>query len=549
MNRLIDVVQGRKTVRSYAYDAFGNRIEKRDYTGEQPLHTTYQYNVKNQLIEEYRNDTLETAKEYKINPFDTIKKYSYDGRGNLTKIMQDETLQRQFEFDETNQLRASFEMQGDITKAARYTYNGLGQRVGQETYAQQMEESLQPLSKIDFAKLQPENRFSYLLDITKDYNNLLERTDAVSGKSQQFFWDTNVISMQEDGEDNFYLQDALGSVMNLTDKQGNSLERYEFDEFGVPIAGTKSASRQPFAFTGYQMDAVGGMYFAQARRYDANAGRFISEDKIRGTIAAPFTMNHYGYCWNRPVDFVDWDGLSPEQPEFLKKGNEAHTLLQEKFMRDYGGKGGQVEYSIKSGISTNISGRGRADIVYFNSGTRTVEVYEIKPGSYALGAIYHAVGLAQLDRYVYALNNNGQIVNGWNAITGVSLQKDPRYQSIIIPSIEYPNQEIVYKIYQDGIITYYYRKKKEQPETEPATVEEEEQQEDFGKVAIEGLSFATIIALLAKIGEGLVALFEGIILGLEEAFNLMFPIFVIDDYYEIENRIYASKENYPTSMS
>ena len=422
MNQLIGVVQGRKTVRSYAYDAFGNRIEKRDYTGEQPLHTTYQYNVKNQLIEEYRNDTLEAAKEFNINPFDTIKKYSYDGRGNLTKIMQDKTLQRQFEFDETNQLRASFEMQGDITKAARYTYNGLGQRVGQETYVQQMEESLQPLSKIDFAKLQPENRFSYLLDITKDYNNLLEQTDAVSGKSQQFFWDTNVISMQEDGEDNFYLQDALGSVMNLIDKQGNSLERYEFDEFGVPIAGPKSVSRQPFAFTGYQMDAVGGMYFAQARRYDANAGRFISEDKIRGTIAAPFTMNHYGYCWNRPVDFVDWNGLSPEQPEFLKKGNEAHTLLQAKFMADYGGKGGQVEYYIRSGINTNSSGTGRADIVYFNSATKTVEVYEIKPGSYALGAIYHAVGLAQLDRYVYALNNNGQIVNGWNAITGVSLQ-------------------------------------------------------------------------------------------------------------------------------
>lgn len=500
------------------------------------------------MIAEYRNGTLEAAKEYNSNLFNPVKKYSYDGRGNLTQILQGETLQRQFEFDGTNQLRAAFELQGDITRAAKYTYNGLGQRVGQDTYTQQLKDCLQPLSKIDFAKMQPENQFCYLLDITKDYNNLLERTDAVSGKRQQFLWDTNVISMQEAGEDSFYLQDAQGSVMSLTDRLGNSLERYEFDEFGLPLGDTFISSRQPFAFAGYQMDAVGGMYFAQARRYDASVGRFISEDKIRGTIAAPFTMNHYGYCWNRPVDFVDLDGLSPEQSEFLKKGNEAHTLLQAKFMADYGGKGGKVEYYVKGGIDTNLSGTGRADIVYFNSKTRTVEVYEIKPGSYSPGAVNHALGLTQLDGYIYALNNNGQIVGEqWKAKRGVSLNM--YFSTIIIPSVEYDGQEIVYKVYENGMIIYSYRSKRPQEESVPETVEEEECQENYGKVALEGLSFAAVTAALAKAGEAIVAFFEGLATGAEAALNGFWPILIPDDLLDDLFLIPDENGNYPTQIA
>ena len=47
------------------------------------------------------------------------------------------------------------------------------------------------------------------------------------------------------------------------------------------------------------------------RRYDAGAGRFISEDFIKGHTAVPYTMNHYSYCFNRPMDLVDLNGMWP----------------------------------------------------------------------------------------------------------------------------------------------------------------------------------------------------------------------------------------------
>ena len=49
------------------------------------------------------------------------------------------------------------------------------------------------------------------------------------------------------------------------------------------------------------------------RRYDAGAGRFISEDFIKGHTAVPYTMNHYSYCFNRPMDLVDLKERVPLQ--------------------------------------------------------------------------------------------------------------------------------------------------------------------------------------------------------------------------------------------
>ena len=113
--------------------------------------------------------------------------------------------------------------------------------------------------------------------------------------------------------------------MRLTDEAGRSEEAYGFDEFGNDIRTAKDIfqdSMQSFGFTGYQMDSAGGLYFAQARRYDAGAGRFVSEDFLKGHIAVPYTMNHYSYCWNRPMDLVDLNGKFPSWRDLKKFWNK-----------------------------------------------------------------------------------------------------------------------------------------------------------------------------------------------------------------------------------
>ncbi|RKJ44855.1 hypothetical protein D7X98_10630 [bacterium 1XD8-76] len=47
----------------------------------------------------------------------------------------------------------------------------------------------------------------------------------------------------------------------------------------------------------------------QARRYDTGAGRFVSEDVVKGHTALTYMLNSYTYCCNRPLEHVDLDGL------------------------------------------------------------------------------------------------------------------------------------------------------------------------------------------------------------------------------------------------
>ena len=170
---------------------------------------------------------------------------------------------------------------------------------------------------------------------------------------------------------------------------------------------------------------------------------------------------------------------------------------------EYQTAGGQVEYRITSSIASNPSGTGRADIVYFNSLTKTVEVYEIKPGSYTPGAINYATGQSQLEGYIQALNSNGQIIHGWQAVRGISLNS--YFNTITIPSVEYPDKEIIHHVYEDGLINYYYRKKKTQEKQATASEKVNEQERNYS-----GLKRIGIFAFGSALFLGAAVLFVGL---------------------------------------
>ena len=294
MNRLTGVMHDGQQLRSYSYDAFGNRRRKTEYTQNGKLITTYGYNTKNQLTTE--------------NSENGIRNYSYDHRGNLLSVTSGEEVLKAYGFDAANQMSSSMGMTDGIIQKAVYQYNGLGHRMGQS---------------IATGDAAPARTIRYTLDLTRQYHNLLQKTG--NGPDQTYFWDGNVAGMEEEGRDHFYFQDDLGSPMRLTDEAGRSEEAYGFDEFGNDIRTAKDIfqdSMQSFGFTGYQMDSAGGLYFAQARRYDAGAGRFVSEDFLKGHIAVPYTMNHYSYCWNRPMDLVDLNGKFPSWRDLKKFWNK-----------------------------------------------------------------------------------------------------------------------------------------------------------------------------------------------------------------------------------
>ncbi|MFV0364355.1 MAG: DUF6531 domain-containing protein [Suipraeoptans sp.] len=293
LNRLIGVTKDDEVLRSYGYDAFGNRVSKT----EGDNHTAYTYNSLNQLM------SIKDSNE---------EIYNYDKRGNLNQVYKNGNITKAYSFGAMNRLDKAFNYESN--KGASYIYNGLGHRTGvvEGTIEPQLEPQLEPhlqISNLPQISITPTKRIDDVLDLTKQYHNLLTRSDA--DNTTTYMWDRNVISASNGDNVIRYLQDDLGSPSRVLDETHGIDDVYAFDEFGIDLSQGEEHI-QPFTYTGYREDRVAGTYYAQAREYVPGVGRFTGEDIIKGSIITPFTMNHYTYCWNRPMDLVDLDGMAPE---------------------------------------------------------------------------------------------------------------------------------------------------------------------------------------------------------------------------------------------
>ena len=245
--------------------------------------------------------------------------YIYDRRGNLTETYLNGRITHHHYFGALNRLESVFNYKQN--KGAVYDYNGLGHRVGKHIGLPKEPVTAETIYEEIFFNIQ--THIEDVIDLTRPFNNLLCRTNAdvvrTEGKPidydesyTNYTYDFAVLNAQSGDEVlHYYLHDELGSPMRLLNDRGRECNTFNFDEFGIPLR--KSHVDQPFSFAGYQVDNddIAGNLFAQARQYDPNTGRFISEDLIKGNIFEPFTQNHYTYCWNQPMKYVDLDGLFP----------------------------------------------------------------------------------------------------------------------------------------------------------------------------------------------------------------------------------------------
>jgi len=157
----------------------------------------------------------------------------------------------------------------------------------------------------------------------------------------------------ESGESAVYYHhaDHLGTTELVTDEGGQVVWNGSYEAFGSLSRSNGSIAFTP-SYTGKQVDEDTGLYYFNARWYDAELGRFVSEDPAREGD------NWVAYAGNRPLVMVDPSGLEIAPPGSDKMDDEPWGSSAENssggLLRDIG--------CLITAISNGIRGLGKAGV-------------------------------------------------------------------------------------------------------------------------------------------------------------------------------------------
>lgn len=263
---------------TYTYDNVGNRLKEDDGT------TTISYTY-NGL------DQLKTSTKEKGTAVEEVRQYDYDMNGNQTDVKNTKTGENQtYVYDAENRLsQVSVTKDGKTAVIQQNIYKGEGQRI----------------QKVDGDEMTN----YYYQDGVAAYT-----TDAYGNQNSQNLIGTegNVLATErfkgDDTQYYLYNKDIQGSTTSLVKEDGSVDATYQYTDFGeTTIHGDDQADNE-VCYTGGIYDQTTGLYYLNARYYDPEEGRFLTEDTYRGENDQPDTQHLYVYCANNPVNYVDPSG-------------------------------------------------------------------------------------------------------------------------------------------------------------------------------------------------------------------------------------------------
>ena len=308
-NRLTQITQGSSTV-TYAYDAAGRRtgltlpngvlIEYGYDNASRLTSITYKQNgttVLGNLTYEYdkngnRTKTGGSFARTGVPPAVASTAYNaanhqttfdnktliYDNNGNLQEITEPSGTTT-YTWNARNQLTG---MSGP-GMSATFIYDGLGRREKKTINGSVTEflyDRLNPVQETSGATILA----NVLPGLSID--EFLTRTDVVAGVT------------------GYFLTDALGSPVAVTDNAGAVQTEYTYEPFGkTTFSGTSNSSS--YQYTGRENDGT-GLFYYRNRFYHPQLQRFISEDPFKYHSG---DVNLYAYVHNGPVSHADPYGL------------------------------------------------------------------------------------------------------------------------------------------------------------------------------------------------------------------------------------------------
>ena len=206
-------------------------------------------------------DQLKTAIREKGIAVEELRQYSYDTNRNQTDIKNTKTGEDQtYVYDVENRLsQVSVTKDGKTAVIQQNIYNGEGQRI----------------QKID------------------------------GDETINYYYQDGVVAYTTDTNGN---KDIQGSTSSLVKEDGSADAIYQYTDFGETMIQGYDQAKNEVCYTGGIYDQSTGLYYLNARYYNPEDGRFMTEDSYRGEIMNPETGHLYVYCANNLVNYVDPSG-------------------------------------------------------------------------------------------------------------------------------------------------------------------------------------------------------------------------------------------------
>mgnify|MGYP003293027959 CR=1 FL=1 len=321
---------------SYSYNKY--LIEEETHNNNKIYQYTYDDMGNVTLIKDENNNILYSYLYDKLSRLinDGNNTYSYDSNGNITSIYNANSgITKTYNYHSTIKDLLTSITDSDNNVLYSFTYSGLyPTSITKNNITHSLSWRGNRLINID-------NNISYSYDhygyrISKTVNNLVTRyiyednkliylnkqIDSNTSIEFNFVYNLNnqLVALQYNGKDYFYIHDALGNIISITNSSGSVLASYEYDAFGNIVSinhgsltgdNLKVINNNPFFFKDYYYDEETSLYYLLSRYYNPEIGRFISPDSVDYLDPTSINgLNLYAYCNNDPVNYCDPSGHS-----------------------------------------------------------------------------------------------------------------------------------------------------------------------------------------------------------------------------------------------
>jgi len=151
-------------------------------------------------------------------------------------------------------------------------------------------------------------------------------TQVLSDGSNTYLYGHARIAQQSAAGKLYFLSDALGSVRQLFDADGNMPLAKDYSPYGESLSSIGETSTS-YGFTGEWTDDT-GLVFLRARYYAPEIGLFTSRDLWSGEIYRPMSYNAWMYVYANPTNLTDPSGmcLDRNQDGMCDRDWECHLM-------------------------------------------------------------------------------------------------------------------------------------------------------------------------------------------------------------------------------